>query len=136
MAYPVSITVQPLLAPRNKVTAAFRLLLAVPHLFLVGGIGFSMVFRTGRDNLIRLGPETGVLGLVAGVLAIVSWFTILIRREHFPRIRAYTRFYVRWRVRALSYLMLLQDAYPPLGGAPYPAVVTIVDPGGERDYLS
>jgi len=43
---------------------------------------------------------------------------------------------VRWRVRALSYLMLLQDQYPPLGDAPYPASVTIVDPPGERDRLS
>ena len=47
MAYPVAITVQPLLAPRDKMTTAFRLVLAIPHLFLVGGIGFSMVFRAG-----------------------------------------------------------------------------------------
>jgi hypothetical protein len=137
MPYPVSVTMTRLIAPRNKLTAAFRLVLAIPHLFLVGGIGFSMVFRTGRgDDVTRLGPETGLLGLIAGLLAIVSWFTIMIRREHIAGIRAYTRFYVRWRVRALSYLMLLQDAYPPLGDAPYPAVVTIVDPASERDRLS
>ena len=117
-------------------TTAFRLILAIPHLFLVGGIGFSMVFRTGRDDLISLGPETGLLGLVAGILAIVSWFTILISREHIPGIRQYTRFYLRWRVRALSYLMLLEDRYPPLGDAPYPATLTIVDPAGPRDRLT
>ena len=77
MPYPVSVTVEPLFAPRNRMTTAFRLILAIPHLFLVGGIGFSMVFRTGRDDLISLGPETGLLGFVAGILAIVSWFTIL-----------------------------------------------------------
>jgi uncharacterized protein DUF4389 len=136
MSYPVSVTIAPLLAPRSKLTTAFRLVLAIPHLFLVGGIGFSMVFRTRSDNVTSLGPETGLLGLVAGVLAIVSWFTIMISREHIAGIRAYTRFYVRWRVRALSYLMLLQDQYPPLGDAPYPASVTIVDPPGERDRLS
>ena len=136
MAYPVSITVQPLLAPRNKLTTAFRLVLAIPHLFLVGGIGFSMVFRTRTDNVTSLGPETGLLGLVAGVLAVVSWFTILISREHIAGIRAYTKFYVRWRVRALSYLMLLQDQYPPLGDAVYPSSVTIVDPERARDRLS
>ena len=136
-AYPVSITVQPPVAARNKLTTALRLLLAIPHLFLVGGIGFSMVFRTGReDNVLTLGPETGLLGFIAGILAIVSWFTILISREHIAGIRAYTRFYVRWRVRALSYLMLLEDDYPPLGDAPYPASVTIADPPGERDRLS
>ena len=136
MAYPVSITVQPLLAPRNKVTTAFRLVLAIPHLFLVGGIGFSMVFRTRSDNVTSLGPETGLLGVFAGILAIVSWFTILISREHIAGIRAYTKFYVRWRVRALSYLMLLQDQYPPLGDAVYPSSVTIVDPERARDRLS
>jgi len=136
MSHPVSVTIVPLLAPRSRLTTAFRLVLAIPHLFLVGGIGFSMVFRTRSDNVTSLGPETGLLGLVAGVLAIVSWFTIMISREHIAGIRAYTRFYVRWRVRALSYLMLLQDQYPPLGDAPYPASVTIVDPPGERDRLS
>jgi len=136
MVYPVSVAVERLLAPRNRMTTAFRLVLAIPHLFLVGGIGFSMVFRTGSDDLISLGPETGLLGLVAGILAIVSWFTILISREHIPGIRQYTRFYLRWRVRALSYLMLLEDRYPPLGDAPYPTTVTIVDPAGPRDRLT
>ncbi len=136
MPYPVTVTMTPLLAPRNKMTTAFRLVLAIPHLFLVGGIGFSMVFRTRSDNVTSLGPETGLLGVVAGALAIVSWFTIMISREHIAGIRAYTRFYVRWRVRALSYLMLLQDQYPPLGDAPYPAAVTIVDPQRERDRLT
>ena len=84
----MSITVQPLLAPRNKLTTAFRLVLAIPHLFLVGGIGSSMVFRTRTDNVTSLGPETGLLGFVAGVLAVVSWFTILISREHIAGIRA------------------------------------------------
>ena len=136
MTYPVSVTVEPLLAPRNRTTTAFRLILAIPHLFLVGGIGFSMVFRTGRDDLISVGPETGLLGLVAGLLAIVSWFTILISREHITGIRQYTCFYLRWRVRALSYLMLLEDRYPPLGDASYPASVTVVDPAGARDRLT
>jgi len=136
MPYPVSITVQPLLTARNKLTTAFRLVLAIPHLFLVGGIGFSMVFRTRSDNVTSLGPETGLLGVVAGVLAIVSWFTILISHEHIAGIRAYTKFYVRWRVRALSYLMLLQDQYPPLGDAPYPSSETIVDPERARDRLA
>jgi hypothetical protein len=136
MVYPVSVAVEPLFAPRNKMTTAFRLILAIPHLFLVGGIGFSMVFRTGRNDLIELGPETGLLGFVAAILAVVSWFTILISREHIPGIRQYTRFYLRWRVRALSYLMLLEDRYPPLGDAPYPATLTVVDPAGPRDRLS
>src|SRR6185295_823812 len=48
----------------------------------------------------------------------------------------YTRFYLYWRVRALSYLMLLEDNYPPFGGESYPASVAIVDPAGARDRLT
>jgi Domain of unknown function (DUF4389) len=136
MPYPVSVAVEPLLAPRDRLTTAFRLILAIPHLILVGGIGFSMAFRTGRNDLVSLGPETGLLGLAAGILAIVSWFTILISREHILGIRQYTRFYLRWRVRAVSYLMLLEDQYPPFGDAPYPASVTIVDPVEARDRVT
>ena len=95
MTYPVSVAVEPLLAPRNRMTTAFRLILAIPHLILVGGIGFSMLFRIGRNDLISLGPETGLLGLVAGGLAVVSWVTILISREHIAGIRQYTGFYLR-----------------------------------------
>ena len=136
MPYPVSVRVEPLLFPRDRMTTAFRLILAIPHIFLVGAIGFSMVFRTGQSDVIKLGPETGLLGLVAAVLAIVSWFTILLKKEHFRGIRDFTLFYLRWRVRALSYLMLLEDRYPPLGDAPYPAALTFVEPTGPRDLLA
>ena len=39
MPYPVSVSVEPLLKPRNRLTTAFRLILAIPHLILVGGVG-------------------------------------------------------------------------------------------------
>jgi hypothetical protein len=135
MAYPVTVTVEPTIADRNRLTTAFRLILAIPHLILVGGIGFSLAFHTDRPDVVSLGPETGLLGLVAGVLAVVSWFTIVISGEHITGIRQYTRFYLRWRVRALAYLMLLEDVYPPFGDGPYPASVTVVDPA-VRDRLT
>src|SRR5918995_6714561 len=43
---------------------------------------------------------------------------------------------MRWRVRALAYLMLLEDAYPPFGDEAYPASIEIVDPAGPRDRLT
>ena len=43
---------------------------------------------------------------------------------------------MRWRVRALSYFMLLEDAYPPFGDAPYPAAIEIADPAGPRHRLT
>lgn len=83
-----------------------------------------------------MGGEGGLLGAVVLFLAIVSWFTIVIGGTHIVGIRQFTSFYMRWRVRALAYLMLLEDEYPPFGDAPYPASIQIVDPAGPRDRLN
>ena len=109
--YPVSVTLQPALVNRNRLTTAFRLVLAIPHLILVGGVGFGIASREG--NITTLGGESGLLGAVVVFLAIVSWFTILVAGTHIAGIRQLTCFYMRWRVRALAYLMLLEDDYPP-----------------------
>ena len=132
MAYPVTVSVQPLITNRNRVSTAFRLLLAIPHIVLVGGIGVAASNRGFGESF---GGHGGILGFVAFVLAIVSWFTIVIGATHVVGIRQFTAFYMRWRVRALAYLMLLQDAYPPFGDAPYPASLEIVDPAA-RDRLT
>jgi hypothetical protein len=136
MSYPVSIEVTPQIANRNRLTVAFRLLLAIPHFLLVGGIGLGFALSGGRSDYSTSVGETGFLGAVAYVLAIVSWFTIVIGGTHIPAIRQYTTFYLRWRVRALAYLMLLEDGYPPFGDAAYPASLTFVDAEGPRNRLT
>jgi hypothetical protein len=134
MAYPVSVDVTPALANRNRLTTAFRLILAIPHAILVGGVGIGLAGR--GSSRWSLGGETGLLGAVAFFLAIVSWFTIVFAGTHINGIREFTAFYMRWRVRALAYLMLLQDRYPPFGDDSYPASLAIVNPGGPRDRLT
>ena len=134
MPYPVSLSVDPLVANRNRLTTAFRLILAIPHLILVGGIGFG--FASSGDGRTTVGSQTGLLGIVAIFLAIVSWFTIVFAGTHIAGIREFTAFYLRWRARALAYFMLLEDAYPPFGDAAYPASIGIVDPAGPRDRLT
>ena len=136
VSYPVSITIQPPLAERNRLTAAFRLILAIPHLIVVGGVGLGLAVRSSRGDSTSLGGETGLLGAVMWILAIVSWVTIVIGGEHINAIRRFTRFYLRWRVRALAYTMLLEDLYPPFGDAPYPTTLTMVEPQGERNRLT
>ncbi|HEY1909429.1 MAG TPA: DUF4389 domain-containing protein [Vicinamibacterales bacterium] len=133
MAYPVSVTVEPRVANRNRLTTAFRIILAIPHFILVGGLGVSVLSGGSRNSL---GGETGILGAVAILLAIVSWFTIVIAGSHASGIRQFTLFFLRWRVRALAYVMLLEDQYPPFGDLPYPAAVSVVDPAGPRRRLS
>ena len=133
MPYPVSVSVTPTLKNRNRMTTGFRLILAIPHFILVGGIGVLVSLR--REVGTSLGGENGLLGYVAFVLAVISWFTIVIGGNHIPAIRQFTTFYLRWRTRALAYLMLLEDDYPPFGDAPYPTTYDIVDPPA-RDRLT
>src|SRR5258708_24219166 len=127
---------EPQLADRNRLRTAFRVILAIPHLILVGGVGLGLAVRGGGHDATSLTSETGLLGGVAWILAIVSWVTILIGGEHINAIRRFTRFYLRWRVRALAYLILLADPYPPFGDGPYPATLTLIDPQGRRDRLT
>jgi hypothetical protein len=136
MPYPVTIEVERQLANRDRVTVAFRLLLAIPHFLLVGGIGLGFALSGSRSEYSTSVGETGFLGAVAYLLAIVSWFTIVIGGSHIPAIRQYTTFYLRWRVRALAYLMLLEDRYPPFGDAAYPASLTFVDAESPRNRLT
>ena len=136
MAYPVTIEAVPLVTGRNRLTTAFRLILAIPHMILVGGAGLGFGTASGGDNRTTVGGETGLLGAVAAFLAFVSWFTILFTGRHIAGIRQFTAFYLRWRVRALAYVALLADDYPPFGDAPYPASLEIVDPPEPRNRLT
>ena len=131
--YPVAVTVQPSLAGRNRLTTAFRLILAIPHLILVGGVGFGAASR--GDGRTTIGGEGGLLGAVAFVLAIVSWFAIVFTGRHIAGIRQFTSFYLRWRLRAIAYFMLLEDPYPPFGDAPYPTSLEIAEPA-QRNRLT
>jgi Domain of unknown function (DUF4389) len=134
MPYPVSIHVERAIANRNRLTTAFRFFLAIPHLILVGSVGLGIAWH--RDSSTTIGGEGGLLGAVAFFLAVVSWFTIVFSGTHIVGIRQFTTFYMRWRVRALAYFMLLEDPYPPFGDAPYPASIEISDPTAPRDRLT
>jgi hypothetical protein len=136
MAYPVTVTVQPALTNRDRLTTFFRFFLAIPHLILVGGAALGSSFVIGEDRRWSFGGEGGLLGAVAYFLAIVSWFTIVLIGTHIVGIRQFTNYFLRWRVRAIAYLMLLEDAYPPFGDDQYPASVEVVDPAGPRDRVS
>ena len=93
--YPVSIAVEPALTNRNRLTTAFRLILAFPHLILVGGAGLGAATR--GDGRTTVGSEGGLLGAVAIALAVVSWFTIIFSGTHIAGIRQFTSYYLRWR---------------------------------------
>jgi hypothetical protein len=136
MPYPISVSVDRQLTDRNRLTVAGRVILAIPHLLLVGGVGLGFAANRGRSDAVSFGGESGLLGGIAWILAIVSWFTIVISSEHYTAFRRYTHFYLRWRVRALAYLMLLTDVYPPFGDGPYPAALQFELSDVPRDRLT
>jgi hypothetical protein len=118
----VSVTITPQLEHRNRLTTAVRPILAIPHAILVGPVYWWS--RTG---------SVGLLGAAAYVLAIVSWFSLLITGEHPRGIREFSLYYLRWRTRALAYMALFVDPYPPFGDGPYPATIDVPEPVVPRD---
>ena len=72
-------------------------------------------------------------GAAAYVLAIVNWFMILVTGESVKGIREFQLYYLRWRTRAVAYMALFVDPYPPFGDAPYPATIAVTEPSAARD---
>jgi hypothetical protein len=140
--YPVSYDVEPQLTDRNRVTVAFRIILAIPHLILVGGPGMSFSIGlpfSGRGNgwggWWSFGAG-GILGAVAGIMAIVSWFAIVFTGKQPKGLWDFSLYYLRWRARAVAYMALLRDEYPPFGDSEYPTTFAVGDFPEMRDRLS
>lgn len=125
MPYPVTVVVTPQLANRDRLTTAFRLILGLPHIVLVGALSWNDHFG-----------GAGLLGAAAFVMAVISWFTIVLSGQHLPGIRQFTRYYLGWRTRAIAYLTLLEDSYPPFGEGSYPASIEVIDPTEPRDRVT
>lgn len=137
--YPVSIDVVTQTAGRNRLTTAFRIILAIPHLILVGAPGFAVGIHneaaSGGGLRWQSGGSNGLLGVVAFVGAIISWFAIVFTGRHPRGLWDLANFYMRWRANAVAYIALLRDDYPPFGTGPYP-VTYAVDYPEQRDRVS
>jgi hypothetical protein len=53
MAYRVTFNVEPQLHDRDRLTVFLRIILAVPHLVLVGGHGYREIAPVSGKNLLR-----------------------------------------------------------------------------------
>ena len=137
-SYPVDIDIQPQLAGRNRLTVAFRFILAIPHILIVGGpiaLGLGLGSRGGFSSWENFG-STGVLGLAANVCALIAWFAILFTSTHPRGLWDFCHLYLRWRVRAMAYIALFRDEYPPFGDAEYPSTVAVSYPESARNKHS
>jgi Domain of unknown function (DUF4389) len=136
---PVRIDVAPALEDRNRLTVAFRPILALPHLILVGGPVAVVAGMSTRDDLdasLPLGAGGGALGAAAMVVAFVAWFAILFTGRYPRGLRELVVLYLRWRVRAVAYVTLLRDEYPPFGEGSYPTSLAIDDAEVPRNRLT
>jgi hypothetical protein len=135
--HPVRVRVTPALGDRNRLTAAFRPILAIPHLLLVGGpIAAFFTWTTNEGDVSRSWGASGVLGAVAFVCAIIAWFAIVFTAHAPDGLWRLSAFYLRWRVRSSAYTALLRDEYPPFGEAIYPVETDIPVPLEPRDRLT
>ena len=138
LAEPVQLRVIPALDDRNRLTTAFRLILAIPHLVLVGGPVAGALSWAWSDDSARhanWAADGGALGAVAGLAAVIAWFAIVFTGHHPDGLWKLAAFYLRWRVRAIAYVALLRDEYPPFGDGVYPASLVLASPTAPRDRL-
>ncbi len=124
--YPAELYVEPDRESRNRLTVAFRLILAIPHLFLSGTMGgsigsgsYSQNGDSAVDSVFAL-ISAGILSIAAGFCAILSWFAILFTGKHPKSLSDFELWVLRWQARTTSYVMLFRDEYPPFGEAEYP----------------
>ena len=54
-----------------------------------------------------------VLGYVAGVTALISWFAIVVTGRMPEGLAGFIRNVVRWWTRVEAYTLLMRDEYPP-----------------------
>lgn len=135
--YPVDVRIVPETGDRNRLSSAFRVVLAIPHLLLVGGpIAATFSWTIGADGSPAWSVSGGVLGAVAAVAAIIAWFGIVAAGRHPEGLWSLAAFYLRWRARAVAYTALLRDEYPPFGDGEYPVELSLTPPDGPRDRLS
>ena len=137
-AYPVTYDVETQLAGRNRRTTAFRIILAIPHIILVGGpgIGFGWSPGPGIGDDSRNGSGgVSALGFAAFVMAVISWFAIVFTGKQPLGLWDFTRFYLTWRSKAVAYMTLLRDEYPPFGDGAYPVTFSAGEFPETRDRV-
>ena len=114
--YPVSFDVQPQTTDRNRLTTAFRLILAIPQVLIAGSPGSVGL---GANS------STGVFGAVASVCAFLAWFGILFTGKYPRGLWDLVKTFMGWRANVLAYAALLRDEYPPFGTGPYPVTFEV-----------
>jgi Domain of unknown function (DUF4389) len=114
MSYPVTFEAD-YIEQRNRLTAFFRLILAIPLFFWLV-----------------------IYGIVAEIAAVIAWFAIVFTGRYPEGLYNFVAGYVRFGAQTTAYTSLLNDAYPPFNGAPdpgYPVRLQFAGPLGEYNRM-
>jgi hypothetical protein len=105
MEHPITLTVSDDLR-RTRLTVAFRIILAIPHLVWLS-----------------------LWGIVVFFAVIASWFATLVQGQTPDGLHQFIAQYLRYSVHVSGYLLFLADPYPGfLGDQPYDADLTVAPP--------
>ena len=103
-SYPVEFGVDYPDRPLDRVTSLFRIVLALPILFVLAAIG-GPAFGDGGDSLL-------FLGFAGGVLFVPPLLTIVFRQKYPRWWFDFNLAYLRFDNRVVGWLLLLRDEYP------------------------
>jgi len=117
--YPVAFDVEPQTADRNRLTTAFRFILAIPQVLIVGSPG-SVGFGANSG--------AGAFGAVISVTSMLAWFAILFTGRYPRGLWDLAKTFMRWKANVVAYTALLRDEYPPFGQGPYPVTFEVEYP--------
>ena len=100
---------------RSRLTAGFRLILAIPHLiWLFGWLS------------------------LASLVTFANWIALLVSGKPSPMLHRFVAAYVRYTTHVVSYVSLAADPYPGFGGraGSYPIDVEIDDPRPQSRWVT
>jgi hypothetical protein len=86
----IRVDVRPELDDRNRLTVAFRIILAIPQIIVLG-----------------------LLSLAAFVVYVIAFFAVLFTGRWPEGLRVFNLNVIRYQLRVESYLFLVTDVYPP-----------------------
>lgn len=136
--HPVEVRVKPQLKGRNRLTTFFRFFLALPHIILVGApVASVATWSYSQDNGgWEVGSSGGLVSVVIAFVVLFAWVYILFMGRTPDRLWRGSTWYLRWRVKAIAYMTLLRDEYPPFGEGGYPVALEVPQPTGPRNRLT
>lgn len=106
-SYPIDLEIRAP-EPQNRWTAAFRLILAIPALALVGALASVAAGYTGEDI-----QQTATYSLgVISTAAFLGWFVALFTARMAEGLRDLIAYGVGYMAQTHSYVLLYSDRYP------------------------